>query len=33
MVKAQDYQAKQTNKKRRIPDFSPEDKVYVIKKS
>jgi hypothetical protein len=33
MAEAQDRQAKQTNKKRQIPDFSPEDKVYVIKKS
>jgi hypothetical protein len=24
---------KQANKKRRIPDFGPEDKVYVIKKT
>ncbi len=33
MAKAQDRQAKQANKKRRIPDFGPKDKVYVIKKA
>jgi hypothetical protein len=33
MARAQDRQAKQANKKRRIPDFGPGDKVYVIKKT
>jgi hypothetical protein len=33
MAEAQGRQMKQANKKRRIPDFGPEDKVYVIKKT
>jgi hypothetical protein len=33
MKQAQERQAKQANKKRRIPDFDPKDKVYVIKKT
>jgi hypothetical protein len=33
MKQAQERQAKQANKKRRIPDFGPKDKVYVIKKT
>jgi len=33
MADAQDRQAKQANKKRRTPDFGPNDKVYVIKKT
>ncbi len=33
MAEAQDRQVKQANKKRRTPDFGPEDSVYVIKKT
>jgi len=33
MAEAQERQAKQANKKRREPDFGPEDMVYVIKKT
>ena len=33
MKEAQERQARQANKKRRVPDFGPEDMVYVIKKT
>jgi hypothetical protein len=33
MKQAQERQAKQVNKKWQVPDFSLEDKVYVIKKT